>query len=370
MYKFIVLLFLSLFLSCYNAPNSFTITGNTDFEDGVKIYRSKVDGDSGALLYLDSTEVKNNSFKFTGNFEYPYMEFLLLEDGRSNIPVIIESGNIKVQLYKDSIYASSATGTVSNEDFELYALETKIFSKRITEINKIMNEAINAEDTAMQKTIIKEFDGIQEEVKEYEVNFIKDKTNSFIALIILEKFVDNNLLSIDSIISYYEKLTPRLKKSKVGQKINTFINEPPSVTIGRKAPNFTAPNSVGETVSLENTIKKVTLIDFWAAWCKPCRIENPNLVRLYNKYNQHGFEIVGVSLDKDYDNWIQAIKDDGLVWPQVSNLKFWKEPIAQQYNITSIPASFLLDENGVVIAANLKGDALEERISLLLGVSK
>ncbi|MDO1499000.1 TlpA disulfide reductase family protein [Winogradskyella maritima] len=108
-------------------------------------------------------------------------------------------------------------------------------------------------------------------------------------------------------------------------------------------------------MALADVLGKVTLIDFWAAWCKPCRAENPNVVSVYNKYHEKGLNIIGVSLDRTADAWKKAIEDDGLTWNHVSHVAYFNDPIAKLYNVNAIPAAFLLDENGVIIAKNLRG---------------
>ena len=111
---------------------------------------------------------------------------------------------------------------------------------------------------------------------------------------------------------------------------------------------------------------KVTIVDFWASWCRPCRMENPNVVRLYNEYHSKGLEIIGVSLDKTAPAWEKAIADDQLTWTHVSHLQYWNEPIAKQFGITSIPQTLILDENGVIIAKNLRGKELADKLAKLL----
>jgi peroxiredoxin len=139
--------------------------------------------------------------------------------------------------------------------------------------------------------------------------------------------------------------------------------------IGAEAPNFSGPTPKGEELALEDAMSKVTLIDFWASWCRPCRIENPNIVSIYNDYKDRGFTVIGVSLDKpnSKDAWLKAIEDDNLEWNHVSNLKYWQEPIAQKYGIRSIPAAFLIDENGIIIGKNLRGNDLREKVKEVLG---
>lgn len=113
---------------------------------------------------------------------------------------------------------------------------------------------------------------------------------------------------------------------------------------------------------------KVTIIDFWASWCKPCRLENPNVVTLYSEFHSKGLNIVGVSLDEDITKWKEAIKKDNITWTQLSNLKGWKDPIAEQYNISQIPTTILLDANGNIVAKDLRGEALKAKVAELLAI--
>jgi thiol-disulfide isomerase/thioredoxin len=130
--------------------------------------------------------------------------------------------------------------------------------------------------------------------------------------------------------------------------------------------NFSAPNPQGKVISLKESLGKVTIVDFWASWCGPCRRENPNVVAIYAKFHTKGLNIIGVSLDEDPVKWKEAIAKDKLTWNQVSNLKGWEEPIAKQYKVESIPATFILDASGKVVAQDLRGDELEAKIIELL----
>jgi len=160
------------------------------------------------------------------------------------------------------------------------------------------------------------------------------------------------------------------------QFVNEFKEELPSETaelkkqleyaksfsIGGTAPDFTQKTPEGTDLKLSDLRGKVVLVDFWASWCGPCRRENPNVVKMYNEYKEKGFEILGVSLDNNKDRWLQAIKQDGLTWLHVSDLKYWQNEVAQMYGVRSIPHTILLDQEGKIIARNLRGAALEEKL--------
>ena len=142
-----------------------------------------------------------------------------------------------------------------------------------------------------------------------------------------------------------------------------------NVTTGQVAPEISLPQPDGTVMSLSDLRGKVVLVDFWASWCKPCRIENPRVVQMYNKYKDQGFEIYGVSLDRNKDAWVQAIEKDGLTWHHVSDLKFWQSEAAQTYGVRGIPYTVLLDKEGRIVAESLRGQALEEKVASLLAAN-
>jgi peroxiredoxin len=167
----------------------------------------------------------------------------------------------------------------------------------------------------------------------------------------------------DSMTALFEKSMPESPYTKaLATKLGALRN----VTVGNAAPDISLPNPEGKSVSLSSLRGKYVLIDFWASWCGPCRQENPNVVRMYQKYKDKGFEIFGVSLDESREKWLKAIAMDKLTWPHVSDLKGWSSAAAQLYNVQAIPQTLLLDKEGRIIAKNLRGKALEDKLASLL----
>ena len=183
-------------------------------------------------------------------------------------------------------------------------------------------------------------------------------------------FTANNFLNPDSELPLLKQLAADFEKvSPIPTLAQGFIGQVKRITgvaIGDVAPDFTLNDPEGKPVQLSSLRGKYVLIDFWASWCGPCRQENPNVVRMYNKFKDKGFSIYGVSLDKEANAWKAAIKKDNLNWLHGSELKHWNSAVAQTYGVSGIPATYLLDKEGKVVAKNLRGAALEAKLTELL----
>ena len=359
------LLFLS---SCGSSDNQFELIGNADVSDGTMIYVLQADQNNQPYI-KDSTSVQSNSFKFKGISSTPQISYIQVEGVNGYVLAILENGDIKAYIFKDSISKSRVYGTKSNDDFIKYKAETKYLVDIMNNISSDAQSAIMNGDVDTAMELEKEYNSKEREVMLYEWDFIVDNLDSYMSALLLEVFMIENKVNKDSIIDVYESFSNRIKVSDVGKNIADLLSQfEDPIEVGEIAPDFTAPSIDGPDITLSNELlnNKVTLLDFWAAWCRPCRIENPNLVRLHKKYKDAGFDIIGVSLDRTREQWEQAVIDDNLPWTQVSNLNFWNDPVARRYSIRAIPQSYLLDKDGLVMGKNLRGQELEDRILSLL----
>ena len=369
--RFISLSFLIFLGSCGSQENKFVLNGKADVADGTKIYVLQADQNNQPYI-KDSTTVQSNNFKFQGISSTPQISYIQVEGVNGYVLAILENGDIKADLFKDSISKSKVYGTKSNDDFIKYKSETKFLVDDMNKIADVAQDAVMTGDVATAMELEKEYNSKEREVMLYEWDFIVDNLDSYMSALLLEVFMIENKVNKDSIIDVYESFSNRIKVSDVGKNIADLLSQYENpIEVGETAPDFTAPSINGSDVTLSEEVSKnnVTLLDFWAAWCRPCRVENPNLVRLYKSYNKDGFDIIGVSLDRTKEQWEQAVEDDNLLWTQVSNLNFWNDPIARRYSIRAIPQSFLINKEGVVIGKNLRGNDLEESIKFALSLN-
>jgi len=287
--------------------------------------------------------------------------------------VVLENGQIELNAQKDSLGLAKVVGTPQNDIFADYIVKSQAISKRAMSIQQDQQKAKANNEEATITSLGDEMKDLQEEYKNFELGFIKENPNALISVLLLDKAIASRLVPADEIQTLYDALTPEMKETGVAKKISGQLEglkekaeKSKSTEVGAQAPEFTAPDVNGEQLALKDMMGKVTLVDFWAAWCRPCRAENPNVVAVYKKYHDKGLNVIGVSLDKKAEDWKKAIKDDGLTWNHVSHVQYFNDPIAKLYNVDAIPAAFLLDENGIIVAKNLRGDELEKKVAELL----
>ncbi len=359
-----------LFLaSCSSEPKGFTVSGSIsgEPENGTTLYLKTTDS-LNQLIDVDTTTVENGLFAFSGNQAEPKMHYIFIDQARGYVPVIVENADIEVSFQKDSIAYAKLKGTEQNEMFMAFLEESRTMSEMVRNIQNDMRMAAQQRDTAQVTALREEFIDLQESAKNFNLDYAKEHPNALISVMIVGNFLETKSLPVEEIQAMYDSLTPEMKATEIGIKVGEALDALKSTEIGAVAPNFSAPTPSGDVLALNDVTSnsKLTLVDFWAAWCKPCRMENPNIVSVYNKYKDKGFDVLGVSLDTQAEAWQQAIESDGLAWNHISNLQRFQDPIARMYSINAIPAAFLIDQNGVIVAKDLRGPALEQKVAEVL----
>lgn len=368
MKKLLVFALIISVVACSTKPeNGFvlngTLTGNV--ADSTKVFLRTTDS-LRQMVEVDTTMVIAGAFEFTGETELPKLHYLFFGGIRGNSPIILEKGEVRFKAQKDSLAFAELRGTLQNELFMEFLTEKRIISQMGQSMTKDLREAQATNNQAVIESLREEYFELQEKSKAFDIDFVKNNPNSLVSVLVLEQVAAQKGLPLEEVEELSKTFTPELQKTEPAKRLKKIIEASKGTEIGSKAPEFSGPTPSGEQLALNDVKGKVTLVDFWAAWCKPCRMENPNVVAVYNKYKDKGLSVVGVSLDRKKEDWLKAIEDDKLDWNHVSHVQYFQDPIAQLYNVNAIPAAFLLDENGVIIAKNLRGSALEQKVAELL----
>lgn len=357
-----------LVAACQSGPDSgYRIEGNLDgaLEDGKQVYLRKSD-ENLQTVDVDTTVTQGGSFAFEGAIDQPELYYVFVEGTRGGIPLVLEQGTISITGHKDSLQLAKTTGTPQNEAYGEYLEGQRSLAQRRMAMNDDLRRAVMEQDSVFMNSLRDEYFELQDKMVAFEKSFVETHPQALISVLVINRLLEGENLPIAELQGLYDGLEPNIRDTHHGRTLSDLLIRVGRTAIGAQAPDFSGPTPEGETLRLSESLGKVTLVDFWAGWCKPCRAENPNIVSVYNKYKDKGFQVIGVSLDRDGEQWRSAIAADGLLWPQVSHVAYFNDEIAIQYNVRAIPASFVLDENGVIVAKNLRGPELEAKIAELL----
>ena len=376
-----ILLLLSVvavLISCNKAgENEYIVTGTIKGIADGKSVTLEMQDETGQLKAVDTVRIEKGKFTFKGNAKEPEMYLVQVETVEGKIPFILENGDIDMVINKDSVNITKVTGTYNNEELNSYKEKGIVIQKKMMKFQQDnmvkMNQAQQTKDTAVMKNLQKEYSKFQEEFIKQSDDYVGSHPKAFISTLIIEGMFNQMAPDVAKITKFYNGLDKEVKDTKHGKAIKTKLDKlgkplPSAVKIeiGTQAPEFSAPNPEGKTITLKESLGKITVIDFWASWCKPCRAENPNMVALYAEFHTKGLNILSVSLDEDAAKWKEAIAKDKLTWAHVSNLKDFNDPIAVTYGIKLIPSTFVLDASGKVVAKDLRGTELRAKVIELL----
>jgi len=370
MKKLLSLFTFSLFAFSVNAQKA-NISGTMEFSQPVKmVYLSYIDGNE---RVTDSAKLQDNKFQFAEKIAEPTLANLMVrfepvagqERPRMDVMALfMEPGNIKIDV-KDSLKFAKVTGSKSQAELEAFNELQKPYDEKSEELrNKYMQFRKDSNEVGM-KSVEEEFDKMSEEKNETVFHkYLSENPGSPIALYVLNQYAgyDIDPAKVDPL---FESLPAATKQLPSAVAFKKRIETAKKTAVGAYAMNFTQNDTLEKPVSLSDFKGKYVLVDFWASWCGPCRAENPNVVKAYNQYKDKDFTVLGVSLDQPgkKQSWLNAIHKDGLTWTHVSDLKFWDNAVAQLYGIRAIPQNLLLDPTGKIIAKNIRGEELTNKLA-------
>lgn len=357
-----------LMYACAPKETTYTINGVWKDGDGKVVYLKKNLGDKKYEI-LDSAVVTGGVFKMQkplGDVD----ERILQVNGMTHI-VILDSVPLQVN-------CETVKKTVKGKEVE--TVKTEINGSIEQDIFKTMMDAQRNEmlimlgfsfmgkeaqaNPGMQDTLIQMYTAVKAKTVHTIDSLVTNYPDSYAVALIINNFVAKQR-GLAEVEKMYEGLTPRIKNAYLGRKLKTTIENMKKIAIGSVAPDFTLQAPDGKEVSLSDYRGKNILLDFWASWCGPCLREVPNVKKVYDEYHPQGFEILSVSLDDKKDNWVNAIAKHDLNWGHVSSLKGWQCPVVKQYSISGVPAMFLIDKEGKIIATGLRGEELAQKVSAL-----
>jgi peroxiredoxin len=362
----LIVLVLFFFSSCQNQKKAgFTIDihfKNLKPETEILLQKRQ----NGQWIKLDSTTLKEGQGSLTGDVKSPELYYLTLQKFNVYIPIWVENSHITVDAGLNSLSHPTIKGSKVQDQYYAFLDSTRQFSSKEKELGQQYRDARMKKEEDKMKAIESAYDSLQNKKIEYLIGYAERHNNSVISpYIVMSNSFALTLPQLEKVTSSFG---PSLAQNEYVKYLTNRVNTLKRVAVGQPFLNFTQDNPEGKPVSLESVVKKnkYTLVDFWASWCMPCRAENPNVVKAYKTFHKKGFTVFGVSLDKSHDNWVKAIKKDGLDWTQVSDLKFWNSAAAKLYGVQSIPHNVLIGPDGKIVAKNLRGEKLQDTLKKLL----
>ncbi|MBL3657332.1 TlpA disulfide reductase family protein [Fulvivirga sediminis] len=365
-----IIFFLTIFCACSGSSQTesdaagVTITGSVSHPQSGNIILEKFTDNSNQPI--DTIQLaEDNSFTVRVNVDTPGY-YRLNFYNKQIVPLILDDEDIEVNVDGNNERGFREVKGSSDHDFIVEVQKMFQNFQNGEEVQKINEEFLTSQregDEAKMESLKEAYMDLDDAFRKKIMSKIDTLGAS---LGVIEVLRSGNFLDRDKYFDFYSSYAELLKKdmpnNPIAKDFVENVENMKNLAIGKVAPDIALPNPDGEVVKLSSLRGKYVLVDFWAKWCGPCRRENPNVVRLYDKYNKEGFEVYGVSLDRRREDWLQAIEQDNLHWTQVSDLKYWNSEAAKLYNVKAIPFALLLDPDGVIIGKNLRGRELENKL--------
>jgi len=356
-------------ISCNNtgkADKNFTLNVTVkNGMDGALI--SLKDRQDAQWVTVDSAFLKDGKVSLSGNVDSPQIFYVFIDNVRGALPVFVEKGSITVNADTKNLRNATVEGSKSNDEYHKFMGDVMgSFDKKIRELGSKYGAAQRSGDTVTMKKLEDEYEGIENDRKQAMLDYAKNNNTSIVATYII--FSNSYMFDLNELEKATDSFNKSIQNTKYAKLLKERVATLKSVEVGQPYVDFTLKDPTGKPISLKSVVdkNKYVLVDFWASWCQPCRGENPNVVEAFNKYHDKGFTVFGVSFDDNKDNWVKAIKDDNLTWLHVSDLKGWGNAAGKLYGVQSIPQNILIGPEGTIIAKNVRGQELQDKLKELM----
>jgi peroxiredoxin len=318
--------------------------------------------DNPANEAIAKTVIHKGKFELSGSVDEPAIYVLAVAGAKQNLGIFLDGSKLNVKAHVDSLPNAKVAGSALQNSFQDFRNKFDPYFFRIDQLSKQINTPVyaNKRDSLMQ--VVRP---LISDLETHAHNYIVSNNQSPVTPLLLY-FMYSFFQQPDSLENRFNLLEKPSKTSYYGKMVEKIVLDNKVGSIGSMAPDFSQADTSGNVITLQSFRGKYVLVDFWASWCGPCRMENPNVVDAFNKYKNKNFTVLGISLDRSKEPWMQAIYQDGLTWTHVSDLKFWSNDVARMYKISSIPQNLLIDPFGKIIAKNLRGEDLHNKLQEIL----
>jgi len=362
---FALLLPLAIIISCSTSQKKeFMISGKiAGLNEGALILEKR--GTDGYIA-VDTAYLQDGSFEFVQELQLPEAFYLSAPDHEGRLLFLAGDSDIEIEVNIDDFQNAIITGSIANDQYSEYKKSVADFNSNSDELYEKYKDAKEDDNTLLADSLDKIMDELHDEKGAVLTNYILENNNSYAApYIATRNLYRYDLAELKKIV---KNIDSSLKNYIYVKKLNDRVELLKTVDVGQPAIDFLMEDTVGNLVRLLSYKGKYVLVDFWASWCSPCRKENPNVVAAYHEFKDKGFDILGVSFDKDKEAWLNAIHDDNLTWTHVSELTGWKSSAGKLYGILSIPSNILIDPEGIIIARNLKEVELHDKLTSIFSM--
>ena len=363
MKKILVFIAAVALFACSRQEEGFEITVNLDGAEGQILLEKR---GASQWIPVDTADIVDGTAVLKGEVTVPEDHYLSVMGQRAKTILFVENAKMTVSGNIDNLELITVTGSKTHDEYNQVNSRIQEIGEEYMTLYQQAREAAAAGNEEQATQLMQQVEELYESTNTIQADFIRDNPGSYATPYFLSRVQYG--MDVDELDKLVSALDPKLTEVPSIVALKERIDKLKTVAVGQVAPDFTMNDPDGNPVKFSDIYKKneYTLLDFWAAWCGPCRQENPNIVAVYNDYKEKGFSVFGVSLDRDRDAWLKAIDDDKLTWEHVSDLAYWNNAAAQMYAVNSIPSSLIVDKNGKIIAKNKRDEELRETVSELL----